>query len=86
MNTKLTLSFDSLIIRKAKVFARNKNTSLSKIVENYFKGLIENAVEPDVVTVTEKDILKISGDIQLAESINTKALLSEQLIKKYIHD
>ena len=86
MNTKLTLSFDSMIIRKAKGFAKEKNTSLSKIVENYFRRLIENQAKPDDIVVLDEDILKISGDIELAESISTKDLLTEQLIKKYIHD
>ena len=86
MNTKLTLSFDSSVIRKAKVFASKKNTSLSKMVEKYFQGLIKNQTETDDVMVINEDILKISGDIRLAESINTEDLLSEQLMKKYIHD
>ena len=86
MNTKLTLSLDSTIIRKAKIFAEENKTSLSKIVENYFRMLFEKQTRPDEVIVLDEDILKISGDIELAESINTKNLLSEQLIKKYIHD
>ncbi len=86
MNTKLTLSFDSVIISKAKGFAKEKNTSLSKIVEKYFRRLIENQVEPDDVVVLDDDLLKISGDIVLTKLVNIKDLLSEQLIKKYIHD
>lgn len=34
MNTKLTLKLDQEIIKKAKDYAKNKNTSLSKLIEN----------------------------------------------------
>lgn len=34
MDTKLTLKLDQEIIEKAKEYAKNKNTSLSKLIEN----------------------------------------------------
>ena len=40
MTTKLTLTIDKAIIKKAKSFARDKNKSVSRIVEEYLnKGL-----------------------------------------------
>ena len=39
MNTKLTLKMDSATIEEAKSFARANQTSLSKLVETYFKAL-----------------------------------------------
>ena len=45
MDTKLTLTLDKEVIERAKVFAKSKNRSLSDLVENYFKALIdENGV------------------------------------------
>jgi hypothetical protein len=41
MNTKLTLSLDKAVIEEAKKFASEKGSSLSELVENYFKLLIE---------------------------------------------
>ena len=35
MNTKLTLSIDMDVIRRAKGFAKNSNRSLSEIIESY---------------------------------------------------
>ncbi|MGL6267871.1 MAG: DUF6364 family protein, partial [Chitinophagaceae bacterium] len=35
MDTKLTLSIDKQIIEAAKKYARNTNTSLSNLIENY---------------------------------------------------
>lgn len=39
MKTKLTLTMEKKVIEKAKRYAKNKNRSLSDIVENYFKLL-----------------------------------------------
>ncbi len=37
MNTKLTLTIESEVIKIAKEYAKDKGQSLSEIVENYFK-------------------------------------------------
>jgi len=39
MNTKLTLTIEKEIIKRAKVYAKDKNRSLSDIIENYLKIL-----------------------------------------------
>lgn len=39
MNTKITLTIDQEVIQKAKKYAKNKNRSLSDIIENYLKTL-----------------------------------------------
>jgi predicted HicB family RNase H-like nuclease len=35
MDTKLTLKLDHAIIEQAKLYAKKKNTSLSKLIESY---------------------------------------------------
>ena len=37
MNTKLTLTIEKEIIERAKDYAKEKNRSLSDIIENYLK-------------------------------------------------
>ncbi|WP_298248421.1 DUF6364 family protein, partial [uncultured Christiangramia sp.] len=39
MNTKLTLTIEQEIIKRAKDYAKEKNRSLSDIIENYLKIL-----------------------------------------------
>ena len=39
MDTKLTLKLDKSIIDKAKEYAKEKNISLSKMIENYLQAL-----------------------------------------------
>jgi len=39
MDTKLTLKLDQHVIEKAKLYARRRGVSLSRVVESYFLGL-----------------------------------------------
>ena len=41
MDTKLTLKLDNSIIEQAKNYAKDKNTSLSKLIESYLGKLVE---------------------------------------------
>ena len=41
MKAKLTLKLDKGVIKKAKEYEKNKNISLSRMVEKYFKALVE---------------------------------------------
>jgi len=41
MNTKLTLTIEQEVIRRAKEYAKDKNRSLSDIIENYLKILTQ---------------------------------------------
>jgi len=45
MNTKLTLKLDKSIIDRAKEYAKKKNTSLSKMIENYLQALTTKQVK-----------------------------------------
>jgi hypothetical protein len=44
METKLTLQMDQSVILSAKEYAESHNRSLSKIVENYFRKLVQKPV------------------------------------------
>ncbi len=46
MNTKLTLSIQEEVIKKAKDYARHNERSLSDLVENYLKALVVS--EPEI--------------------------------------
>ena len=39
MDTKLTLTLEKEVIEKAKIYAKERNRSLSDLVENYFRAL-----------------------------------------------
>ena len=73
MDTKLTLKLNKSIIVKAKKYASEKNTSLSKMIENYLQALTdkkedENKISPLVESITgvikapSKDLKKDYSD------------------------
>ena len=47
MPTKLTLTIDEAVIIKAKKYAKNKENSLSNIIKNYLKVLVEETSNKD---------------------------------------
>jgi len=80
MDTKLTLSIDKEIIERAKEYARNKNTSLSNLIENYLVSVTKASSSRDnEITPLVKSL---SGVLNLSE-IDSKKSYSDYLNKKY---
>lgn len=81
MNTKLTLKLDKDIIERAKSYAKERQTSLSVLVANYFKSLYENKDESDLEL--SPLVKELSGIIELPENFNLKEDYTDYLIEKY---
>jgi len=82
MDSKLTLSIDKDIARKAKVYARSNGRSLSDLVENYLKLLTRNsAIDNSEYTPRVKSLL---GCITLPEDFDYKKEIGDYLTKKYL--
>ena len=79
MNTKLTLKLDPSIIARAKTYARQQNTSLSKIIESYL-GVLTDPKETQEVTPLVKSL---SGVIDLPKNLDSKKDYKKHLLKKY---
>ncbi|KQC13668.1 MAG: hypothetical protein APR63_07930 [Desulfuromonas sp. SDB] len=65
MDTKLTLKLDKQIIESAKKYAKNKNISLSKMIEFYLKSLVGSGSENIEITPfvdSISGVIKLSGD------------------------
>ncbi|MEM8586327.1 MAG: DUF6364 family protein [Bacteroidota bacterium] len=58
-STKLTLSLDKSVIEKGKAYARQKGTSLSKLVEKLIKEETEPERQPLEVIPVDEDILNL---------------------------
>ncbi|MCW7470114.1 DUF6364 family protein [Leptospira kanakyensis] len=74
MNTKLTLSIDDKIIKHAKEFAKQRNKSLSRLVEDYLDGLSSNndpLKAKDIPPITRKlaGVLKGNPDVDIRKEI-----------------
>ena len=51
MITKLTLTIEKSVIEKAKKYAKEKERSLSDIIENYLKAITEDEVGEDILWI-----------------------------------
>ena len=80
MDKKLTLKLDSIIIQKAKIYAKDSNTSLSKLIENYLSALTsKNQNKRKVNPIVES----LTGIITLDDKKDYKKSYSKYLTKKY---
>ncbi len=81
MNTKLTLKLDKSAIERAKLYAKSRHTSLSALVENYFKSLAEEK-QPTEMELSPI-VQELSGIIELPKDFDLKEDYTEYLIEKY---
>ena len=81
MNTKLTLSLNKQIIEQAKAYAKQKNISLSHIIENYLHKLTLDykTTQTDQVSIVDE----LSGVVLLSNDIDYKKEYQDYLIKKH---
>ncbi|UZO79621.1 DUF6364 family protein [Aquimarina sp. ERC-38] len=82
MNTKLTLTIGQEIIHKAKQYAREKNRSLSDIIENYLKTLIDK--KPQEENDSSPIVASLRGSFKAPSDFDYKKQLNERLEKKYL--
>jgi hypothetical protein len=79
MDTKLTLKLDISIIEQAKNYAKDKNTSLSKLIESYLGKLV---LANDTHEVTPL-VKSLSGVVDLPKNFNAKKEYKKHLLNKY---
>lgn len=80
MDTKLTLKLEETIIEKAKDYAKNHKTSLSKLIENYLLNITGDKVNDEKITPLVKSL---SGVINLPEGFDHKKGYADFLTGKY---
>lgn len=79
MDTKLTLKLDHGVIKQAKAFAKAKNTSLSKLIENYLRILVEHERNSEVTTLVKS----LSCVLHLTENFDDKSEYQKHITSKY---
>ena len=84
MNVKLTLTVDKYIIEEAKKYAKSSGRSLSNIIEEYLKSLIETGEHEKEFEVSPL-VESLWGSVKpIEETKNYKDILTEELSKKYL--
>ena len=79
MNTKLTLKLDHSIIEQAKIYAKGKNMSLSKLIESYLGKLVTPKNTNDVTPFVKS----LSGVVDLPKNVDVKKEYKKHLLDKY---
>lgn len=80
MNTKLTLKLDQFTIEKAKKYAHDHGVSLSRMIESYFREIVEE--KPKGFRPTPL-VSELSGILSEKELAGWKSGYAEHLAKKY---
>ena len=82
MNTKLTLTIEQSVIERAKKYAREKERSLSDLIENYLKAITkEKKPEPAKDTPI---VQSLKGSFHISDNFDYKKELTEKLSEKYL--
>ncbi len=79
MDTKLTLKLNSSTIEQAKLYARKKNTSLSKLIETYLDLLVNPKRDEEITPLVKS----LSGAITLPKGYDAKKEYKKHLTHKY---
>ena len=83
MNTKLTLTIEQEIIERAKNYAKDKNRSLSDIIENYLKTLTKEERSHKKKELGPV-VKSLKGSFKMPKNMDYKKELKNHLEKKYL--
>lgn len=82
MITKLTLTIDKAVIQKAKKYAKEKERSLSDIIENYLKAITIDEMDDEIEL--SPIVKSLKGSFKAPEDFNYKDELTKSLSDKYL--
>ncbi|MDT0294581.1 DUF6364 family protein [Mesonia ostreae] len=83
MNRKLTLTIEQETIERAKKYAKDKNRSLSDIIENYLKILTKE--EQTKKSRKLNPVVKsLKGSFKMPKNIDYKKEIRNRLEEKYL--
>ncbi|MEM7658072.1 MAG: DUF6364 family protein [Bacteroidota bacterium] len=80
MDKKLTLSLNEQVIANAKMFAKENQISLSKLIEAYLKSVTTNQTKSIEITPL---VESLSGVIDLPSEFDVREEYADYLTEKY---
>ena len=83
MNTKLTLTIEREIIERAKTYAKDKNRSLSNLIENYLKVLTQDDNEHKEKKLGPV-VTSLKGAFEMPKDMDYEKELRNRLEEKYL--
>ena len=82
MNTKLTLTIEETVVKKAKIYAKKKGDSLSGMIENYLKAVTAHT-DLDRIKLTPV-VKSLKGSFKAPAKFDYKKELTKELSKKHL--
>lgn len=82
MITKLTLTIEKSVIEKAKKYAKQKERSLSDLIENYLKAITDEQRDEEIELTPIVKSLK--GSFKAPKDFDYKEELTKALAEKYL--
>ena len=83
MATKLTITVNKTIIEEAKSYAKSQGRSLSNLIEEYLKSVV-NTKEQEKYFEISPIVKSLWGSVKpISNSMDYKDILSEEILKKY---
>jgi hypothetical protein len=79
METKLTIKLDGDIIENAKIYAKTRKTSLSKLIESYLSLLTTTNDNTEITPLVKS----LSDVITLSEDFDYKKEYKNHILNKY---
>lgn len=88
MKTKLTLVMEDTVIYDAKKYAKKRGTSLSSLVENYFKAVANEKKaaklnKSNTIKKLNPKVAKLKGVLHVPKDFNYKEALGQILFERY---
>jgi len=80
MDKKLTLSLNEQVIERAKIYAKDNEISLSKLIESYLSSLLERKTQDIEITPL---VESLSGVISLPSDFDYRSDYTDYLLEKY---
>ena len=80
MTTKLTLTVEKSVIKRAKSYAKNTGRSLSELIENYLDSITSDHSENEL----SPKLKKIVGAVKLPEDFDEETERRTELEKKHL--
>lgn len=82
MTTKLTLTLDDKVIRNAKRYAKLKDSSVSELVENYFKSITGQESDP-IEEELSPAVKSLMGSFKAPANFDYKKILREEKRRRH---
>jgi hypothetical protein len=84
MVTKLTLTIDKAIIKRAKSYAKNKNMSVSRIVEEYLNNISSGITPSEFSSTLESPITDSLVGMFKDNGKGYKDMLEESRMERFV--